>query len=157
LLGLGLCLIAATGCGSSASVSGKVTYKGTPLKGGSVSLVPDGGGQAVATSIQEDGTYSFPKVRTGKYKLCVETSSLKPPPAKSGYAARIGSTPKGGFGPPPGAPVPEGYKSSSPAEASEATSGKRYVEIPPQYEKAESTPLSLEVKSGNQQHDIPLD
>jgi len=140
-------------------VEGKITYKGTPLKGGSISLIPDGGGQTVSAAIGEDGKYTFPNVPTGKYKVCVETSSLKPPAPTGGYASKlVNPNPKASHGPAPGTPgLPEGYPPSNPGEAAKQTSGKRYVQIPAEYESPASTPLKYEVKGGSQQHDIPLD
>ena len=156
---VGLCLLAATGCSSSGAVAGKITYKGAVLKGGSISLIPEGGGQTVSAPIKEDGTYTFLNVRTGKYKVCVETSSLKPPAASGGYGKKVNPpNPKMSSGPPPGTPgLPEGYAPSNPAEAARQTSGRRYVPIPPEYESPETTPLKLEVTGGGQPHDISLE
>ena len=78
LLAIGL--LGATGCGASVgSVTGLVTYNGGPLKGGSVTLIPmDGSGESFSGQIQEDGKYTIERIKSGKYKVCVETSSLKP-------------------------------------------------------------------------------
>jgi hypothetical protein len=154
---VGLCLLAATGCSSSGAVAGKITYKGASLKGGSISLIPESGGQTVSAPIKEDGTYTFLNVRTGKYKVCVETSSLKPKGNTGGYAPKATFIPKGGYGPPPGAPIPDGYAASNPAEAAQANSARRYVAIPPEYESPETTPLKLDVTGGSQPHDIRLE
>lgn len=162
---IGLVLVAAAGCGpSNAKLSGKVTYKGTPLKGGTVTFIPQGGGQTFSTTIDENGTYTFQQIHTGKYKVCVETESLKPAAAKAGAA--YGGARSSGPGaadkskiknePPPGAQVPEGYRTVNPFSGA-AEGMKRYVAIPPEYAKPESTKLSYEVKGGAQQYDIPLD
>jgi hypothetical protein len=56
-----LCVLA--GCGSSdgrshvAPVKGKVTYKGEPLKTGSIIFVPDAGGKTAAADITPEGEY----------------------------------------------------------------------------------------------------
>ena len=56
-----LCVLA--GCGSSdgrshtAPVKGKVTYKGEPLRTGSIVFVPDAGGKTAAADISAEGEY----------------------------------------------------------------------------------------------------
>jgi hypothetical protein len=145
---VGLALIAAIGCGSSpGKLTGKVTYQGTALKGGTVTLVPNASGKTYSTRINEDGTYSLDQVEAGTYKVCVETSSLKPDGNAAPTDPRIKNVP------PPGANVPEGYAMASPGGAKQS---QRYVAIPPKYEKPSETPLTVEVKGGTQQHDIPL-
>src|SRR5439155_2848316 len=78
-LGMLVCL-AATGCGSNGSVSGKLSYKGEPLGGGVVVFTVEG--QANASSeIGPDGSYHIDKIPVGTAKIAVDTSSAKPPPA----------------------------------------------------------------------------
>src|SRR5438128_2577274 len=80
---LGLFAMAASialvaGCGKgTGSVTGKVTYGSTVLKGGNVGFVPTDGGTSYSAAIGEDGVYTIPKLFTGNYKVCVETDSLK--------------------------------------------------------------------------------
>jgi len=155
-------LVAATGCGpSAAKLSGKVTYKGTTLNGGTVTFIPEGRGETFSAKIQDDGTYAFEHIRTGKYKVCVDTAAVKPSGASSGPAyggkgagavdkSKIKNTP------PPGAIVPEGYRPVDPFSGA-AEAAKRYTPIPPEYGKPETTKLTYEVKGGAQQFDIPLD
>ena len=57
--------------------------------------------------------------------------------------------------PPPGAQPPEGYKMAE-AFGGTSESAKRYVEIPAEYASTDTTPLTLEVKGGPQEHDIDL-
>ena len=149
-----LALVAAVGCGGSpATLTGKVTYNGKNLKGGNVTLVPEGGGASFTGPIQEDGTYTI-QARSGSYKVCVETSSLKPPASQGPMYGR--QKPKNVKNqPPPGANVPEGYQMADP-NAVKAENARRYVEIPDTYAKPETTPLTVDVKGGPQTHDIPL-
>jgi hypothetical protein len=58
-------------------VRGKVSYKGKPLPGGTISLVPEKGKRVVA-ALQADGTYAT-KAAAGKYRVLVETESAKKP------------------------------------------------------------------------------
>ncbi len=74
-------LTLASGCGegklSRSKISGVVTYKSAPVKGGNMTLSNDIGG-TYTTSIQEDGTYSISDVPTGNYSVTIETDSLNP-------------------------------------------------------------------------------
>ena len=154
-LSAGLALLAATGCGGSAgTLTGKVTYNGNNLKGGTVLLVGEGSdAQTFSASIQEDGTYTIPNVRVGKYKVCVETSSLM---GAGGPGGGYNMGPKGAPGKvkneaPKGANIPEGYKMADPAALR-----ARYVQIPETYADPGTTTRTVEVKGGQQTHDIPL-
>jgi len=159
---VGLAVTAIVGCGPSfGSLAGKVTYSGQPLKGGTVTLIPDGSsGTTFSATIGEDGTYKFDSVQSGKYKVCVETESLKPGAQQRGpvYNGKALSQGKGKVKnePPPGAKLPEGYKMGTPSSGEEAS--KHYVQIPAAYGSPDSTTLSVEVKGGlgTQTYDIPL-
>lgn len=170
LLGLVVLLFGLAGCGpATGKISGKVTYKGKPLKGGTVTMFPESGrGPTFASGIEEDGSYSIPNIRTGKYKVVVETKSLKGTSSDSQYGSSPygkGFGPKGAGGPkgpiknapPPGVDIPGEYKMANPAEMNEAARLKRYIEIPENYGKEATTPLTVEVVGGDQTHDINLD
>lgn len=61
-----LLLAASTGCGEKTDavpVAGKVSYKGEPLKNGTVMFIPDGGGTAATGEIQPDGTFKLTTFR----------------------------------------------------------------------------------------------
>lgn len=136
------CVLLPTGCGSSqGTVSGKVSYKGQPLKGGTVGLFPATGGGQTA-QIQEDGSYTFTKVSTGPAKLSVETKSIKPmtQQAMQGPYAKM-----------PKDAIPPGGK--SPFSQGDAT---KYVPIPEQYGNPETSELTYTVVGGKQEHPIDL-
>lgn len=136
LLPFGLML----GCGGSSkgTVSGKVLYKGQPLKGGNVAILSKAGGGNLTSSIQEDGSYSISKVPRGPAVITVETRSIRPVPQKAlpGPYARASKDTL-----PPGLVVGD---------------AARYVPIPEQYADPEKSGLSLDVKGGPQPHDIDL-
>jgi len=125
------------GCGSSAgTVSGKVTYQGSALKGGRVTFIP-AKGQSVTAEIGEDGSYTISNVPAGEAKITVETK----------YLAKRASLPA--YKPPPGAPG--GYKPPNPED-----SARRYTPIPDSYAEAATSDLTYAVKAGRQDHEIKL-
>jgi truncated hemoglobin YjbI len=63
--------------GEVGTVSGKVTYKGQPVPGGTITFHPKEG-KAVSAQLQEDGTYSADKVPAGDCTVTVETESVRP-------------------------------------------------------------------------------
>ena len=136
-----LCLTA-TGCGSYGSVSGKVSYKGEPVGGGSVLFYSEG--QAtVRSDIGPDGAYKVEKVPPGLVKIAVETKSAQP-------TAR-----------PPGMPTPPPEAMAKDASSSPLYNPKnqpkgKYVAIPEDYSDFSKSGLSLTVTGGAQPHDIEL-
>jgi hypothetical protein len=125
-----------SGCGSNGTISGKITYQGETLRGGTIIFASQEDKGSVVAEIGNDGTYTIEKVPSGKVKIVVETSSL----AKR---ARIPS-----HSAPDGQKMPGGGSSDLKA---------RYVPIPAQYESFDSTPLTYEVKSGKHQFNITLE
>src|SRR5437588_6501794 len=76
-----LALLIATGCSgkkASGTVSGKVTYQGKALRGGSVTFIPADGVGVATSRIAEDGSYKVEKVPAGNVKITVETETSKP-------------------------------------------------------------------------------
>jgi len=150
------------------SVTGKITYQGKALKGGSVCFVSTDGGVSFSAGITDDGTYTIPELQGGSYKVCVETSSQKPAqsgnqanygnPASSKYGGgKSGSStpptapliPKGAkTGPPPDAAIPEGYTPSDPAAMASVAAGKRYVHIDEKYAKPDTTDITFTSRAG---------
>lgn len=134
--------LVATGCGSStATYSGKVSYKDSPVKGGNVTFVSEEGKFPVSSPIAEDGSYTVANVPVGKVKICVETESFN----MSGRAIPPS------YKPPDEANAPKGYR---PPDLS--ARAQRYVAIPKHYAEAESTPLSITVSGGSHKYDIKL-
>lgn len=163
---MALGLVTLAGCSRPVgTVKGKVTYMNKALKGGSVTFVSNEGRQSFSGNIEEDGSYTIANATGGDYKVCVDTSFLKPNTTGTGFGGSGGkgfappSAAKGpikGGGPPPGADVPEGYKASNPAEAQNAANAKKYVEIPAKYKDASSTDLTYTVTGGEQTFNIEL-
>ncbi|HZU04160.1 MAG TPA: hypothetical protein VFA10_31155 [Ktedonobacteraceae bacterium] len=144
LLLLGSLLLTA-GCGGSYGVVfGKISYKGKPLKGGTISFIPASGG-VVTVSIQEDGSYKINRVPIGPVTITVSTLSIRPPS-------------KGGGGkpmtPPPGT-LPPGIDLTPPG-MNVADLEKRYMPIPKQYSDPAKSGLTYIVQRGKQIYDIDL-
>src|SRR5262249_60843279 len=66
-----------------ASAEGKVTFKGKPLGGGTITFVP-AEGPGIKGQIAADGSYKVAELKPGEYKVTIETESLKD---KEGYVA----------------------------------------------------------------------
>jgi hypothetical protein len=168
----GVMCIGVVGCGASVGdVSGKVTYKGNPLKGGIVTLINDEAKKSFTGTINEDGTFSLTKVTTGDYKVLVDTESLKPqvgggsggppmgmPPGAPGAGGDIYSAAKSGkidvkaggsSGPPPGVGYASGFDTM-------AANAAKYIKIPSKYSKQETTDLTIKVGRGSNTLNIDL-
>jgi hypothetical protein len=76
ILGLGVACLCITACGPAdaprASVSGKISYKGTPLPTGSIAFV---NGSTVASAKIENGQYTVDRAAIGDNKISVTTPS----------------------------------------------------------------------------------
>lgn len=117
---------AATGCGGSTTVKGKVTSGGKPVVRGSVILVDDSG-QYHQGPIDSDGTYEIANVPPGAVKIGV--TSPKPSDGKRGGPGKGApgvEDPRAKFEknaasppPPPGAwfPLPNPDKSGDPLQS----------------------------------------
>jgi hypothetical protein len=112
-----------------------VIFQGSPLPGGLLSLIARNG-KSYSSKISESGVYSVERVPAGNYKVTVDNSTLEiqdklppPPTGKDGKPLPLPATPK-----------QEG----------------RYVPIPKNYSKAESSTLTLTVTKGAQSKDIEL-
>lgn len=143
LLATAAVAVVALGCGgdgtratgqpqTGANISGKVTYGGNVVGGGTVSVVSKADRSRVARgSIDATGAYSVKDAPVGEVVITVETETAKmfDPAASKGSA------------PPPGGPgVPN----------------MKYVKIPAAYNNADTSKLTYSVKAGDQTHDIVL-
>src|SRR5262245_47013894 len=93
-----LLAVMTSGCGPGVgTVSGKVFYQGKVVKGGNVTFVSSEGRPSLSATINEDGSYSVPKITAGAVKICVDTKSVNPSAAKGVK-----------YSPPKGMKAPEG-------------------------------------------------
>lgn len=137
LLAITTALIWVAGCGGpfTAAVSGRVTYKGNPLPGGTVTFIHPDGRTGYAT-IQEDGSYNIPAAPGGDVK-CIVTTQKPIPALPKGVAAKL-----------PGG----GSKGSDPVYPT----GK-YVPIPAKYGDPQTSGLAYTIHRGSNTIDITLD
>jgi hypothetical protein len=161
-------VVALVGCSRpTGTISGKVTYKGEPVKIGNISFVSTEGQTTVSAILAEDGTYTIPTISVGSCKVCVDTSSFNPKTtssAKGSYGAKGGKDGKEGKSdkvePKPLDPstskIPEGYHPSNPMDTPASKNKARYTAIPEKYAKPESTDLTYTVVAGSQTFDIEL-
>lgn len=136
VLAVSAAALGTAGCSKpSGTITGKVYYQNNPLKGGNVMFAtPDG--KTLWGEIQEDGTYSIPKVPPGTIKVGVETASLKPKRFQNNAPADAQGQ----------------FKKADPAEQA-----KRYVYIPDKYMDPQNSGKEFTVTGGPQTYDIKLD
>jgi len=140
-----------------ARVTGRVTYNGSPVTGGSITFHPKDGGAPFTVGIAADGNYSAFDVRDGDMTVTVETESINPNKKMQEYKGGSASGPgkmygkvSGGGGAPGGKGAP---LSPTPEGASVAT---QYMKIPDKYKDAATSGLTVTLKKGEQKHDFPL-
>jgi hypothetical protein len=119
------------GCGGGdakkATISGKVTYKGAPLAGGTLKLVPTSGGSSYPVYIKPDGAFQVTDAPVGNMQVAIESTG-------SGTGATTDSTkmaPPAGGGRPVATPAP----SNGPV-------------IPARYNNPKTSGLTWDVKAG---------
>lgn len=121
-----LLLVAGCGGAGSTTVSGRITYRGTPLNSGRVYFNVGNGKVVRSAVINEDGTYAVRDLPAGE-----EASvAVSVPPA----AANSGG--------------PDAPQVAAPAVTP--------VTIPARYERIETAGLSVRVETGKNEFDIEL-
>lgn len=149
LLCLGLLVlgVSVVGCSKNpsapAKISGAITYKGQPIKAGSMKFhTPEG--TSYPATISPDGTYSATDIPTGEMVVTIETEAFNPdkkmaqnPEAqrRAKMASRTMQQPAGGGEPPPTV---------------------HYVKIPSKYANAKTSPVTITITSGRNVKDIDL-
>jgi len=94
LLILFLALLA-TGCsggGGGVTISGTVTYNGTPLEKGAITFLPEDGKGASSGAMIEKGQYKATNVSRGKNRVQVVASSTVQTPATQEEAMKMPSS-----------------------------------------------------------------
>lgn len=131
-------LLLVSGCGKGDGVNrggkltGTVTVDGKPVGGGEVIIIGADGKHSMSGKIRNSGAYEILEPPLGPCKLAVITSPLKD--------------------------VPPLAKKKGPVDFTDPKTGEWpvYARIADKYEKTETSGLTVEIKGGNQSHDIPL-
>jgi hypothetical protein len=137
---LSLCLLSASACskrgGSGTDVSGKVSYKGAPVTGGSIQFYPKQGGGSYPGTIKGDGTFAFKGIPfSGEVIVTIETESIKNSPA--------GMMKQEGVDPAAMQKMMDSMKGGASASAV-------YVPIPARYASPKTSPLNETLKQGSE-------
>ncbi len=159
-------LFSAIGCGGpppSAKLSGKFTYKGQVVKGGTV-LFKFENGQA-ASAISSDGLYAFTDLPLGLAKVTIETETYNPAAEHPVYAKaagqaddRLKSANQYAEAMGKGGPAEKGAGNTSTGLGGPfaAELAKLYVKIPVKYTNEKTSGLSYTVVQGTQTKDFEL-
>jgi len=140
-----------------AKLSGKVTYKGEPLGGGTMAFYT-ADGQVISTDIRSDGTYVSTNLPEGTLTVTIETESVNPNKSQPEYRSPGAGPAAMHRGPtaPPGAPKGGAPKSPIPDSAPVTASPSTYVKIPAKYSDKTKSGLTITLKKGDQKHDFDL-
>lgn len=134
-----------TGCGPSGAAagvaSGKVTYNGTPLTGGILTLHPVNGGPDFPITITYEGTFSSSGVPDGEMQVAIETESLKNR-RPAGYDTS--KMPAGSK--PPDVKLPDVDMSKQPT----------YMKIPAKYASVKTSGLTWTISKGTNDRNFEL-
>jgi hypothetical protein len=137
-----------------AKVSGKVSYNGSPVTGGTITF-HTADGSPIQAAIGLDGTYNIVNLPEGPVTVTVETESLnQKTPQYTGQGARKGMYGGRGAGPAAGGAPKGDTKSPMPSEAQ--SSQPVYVKIPGKYAQASTSGLTTTLKKGDQKFDVTL-
>lgn len=168
-------LVFAAGCGSGdkkSKVSGIITYKNEPVKGGNIYLTNDAGG-SFSSPIEMSGAFLITDIVPGNYSVTIDTESVNPD-RNANSAAPVRTNPNA-----PTALAATGKKEALSKEYNKAmgkndSSGsdggsnggfsapskedllKRYTKIPGKYGSKVTSGLTLEVGNGTTTKDFPL-
>lgn len=165
-----LLLTFCAGCGGAGELSGKVSYKGKNLKGGSVTFVSKDSGISYPCTIADDGSYTLNTIPAGIYKVCVDTEYLKGDSASSATitapnmrSGAPGKKPQDGGNEdkayknlPADAAAHSGYNPGPAASAVKKANLEKYVQIPSDFRKPETTRLEYTVAGGRTVYNVEM-
>jgi hypothetical protein len=137
--------ISVSGCSKTSSsssgsnVSGKISFKGAPVTGGTISLHPKkGGGVAYPGTIKGDGSFSINGVPlSGEVVVTVETESIK----ESGVGKLAAEMKERGV---------DKATMEQMLAASKKGGASIYVEIPAKYSDPQTSPLTVTLNEGSE-------
>jgi hypothetical protein len=131
-----LLLVGCTKPAGNAVVSGKVTYKGQPVNGASLTFNPASGtGNPVLIPVTQEGTFRSSGLIPGDYKISIQGASTT------------------------GMPSTKGMDPAKAAQAQGKLAGqevKPTIPFPEKYKLPQTTPLTRTIKGGEQTLDLEL-
>jgi hypothetical protein len=156
----------AAGCGKSgstgSSVTGSITYKGSPVTGGN--MIFHGKEKNYGGNLGPDGKYTAAGMPPGEYIVTIDTKSLEK--VSSGPGKDIDAMIKdmeekfGGKLPPEAAKefeeMRKKMKEEAPKDGDAPTTTAKYVKIPEKYANPKTSGLTVTVGSGSNSKDFPL-
>jgi hypothetical protein len=144
LLSLGVGVLGCSGGGNPnapARVSGSISYKGQPIKAGTMSFVTTGG-IAHNALISADGTYTATDIPVGEMVVVIETESINPkkttPASQNTKEAKMR------------------MQMMQPGPASVEKASDHYIKIPAKYGNAKTSPLTVTLTAGRQVQNFDL-
>jgi hypothetical protein len=141
--GLCLALAGVTGCKKSrATVTGKVTFNGTPITAGTVGFYASAN-TIGSGPINPDGTYTVPDAPVGEVTVTVTT----PKPTMGPQGNQLSK-------PPPGMSMPHEMVPAGGEKI--GTQVVRTMPAPDKYNSPDTSPLKYTVVPGTQTYDIKL-
>lgn len=147
ILAFSTAAVCSVGCSKSSSsgnfVSGSVSYKGTPVTGGTILL--HAGEKVFPASLGPDGNYTCAGVPAGDYTVTIDNKHLKNVGDPRDIMKKMG-----GGGPDK---MPKDL-----AKVQEMSKGNapKYVPIPEKYASAKTSSLTVKVESGKNTRDLTL-
>ena len=146
---LAVLIMTMAGCTSKGNVTGKVTFKGKPMPGGSVVFFgPSGSGGGSAPINPVDGTYSIENLPTGELKVAVEPYGKPERAPQPG----MGSKEPKNTGPPKDINMPPEMAK----QYEKKSTGAKHVLVPEQYTKPDTSGFKVTVKAGTTTFDIAV-
>jgi hypothetical protein len=137
-----------SGCSGKGEIKGKVTYQGKTVVYGTVTLI-DSEGVPHPGVIDPDGNYTIRNLPVGLAKLAV--NSPDPKVVHDQVAALQSGRPQRADQ----APKKDGANRGNLPDLDPEVK-KKWFEIPPKLGDPDNSGLTIEVKSGQNPHDIPL-
>ena len=158
--------LSAFGCGGpppSAKLTGKITYKGQLVKGGTIMLKYES--TQATTGIGPDGTYMFNDMPLGHASVLIETESYNPTAEKPVYAKAVSgeAATRAKMANQQAEAMGKGKGNEKAAETTTGLGGpnaaelaKLYTKIPVKYTNEKTSGLSITVEKGAMTKDFEL-
>jgi hypothetical protein len=149
---LSVILLISFGCGKpTGDISGKVTYQGKPVSGGSIIFFDAENLQVGSGALGLDGEYSVFKVPAGPMKIAVSAPTALPRRRQKDSRSSSLATEKAPEGANPKAPKWNG------GGAAPGARSRVDVVIPAKYTRPDQSGVTYTVQPGQQEHNIDLE